>query len=252
MARRLDECGHAVVGVDPAPTRRDEWQRETGRPAVADVSAVEWSTVRQLVVVVGTQEQAVGLLNTVAELAADELGVVIVSTVRTSFWTPVRERAPRPWRLLEAPVTGGEARARSGEITLFMHGPAAEGDRAVLDDLSGRLIEFDRYGQPSLAKLLNNTLAATNAMNVARALALAAERGITPEVLLSALNEGSGRSMISQHLGEFSTHQYELLEKDVGLLHADAPGAELGESVTDLARVVEEALGDRSGAGGSF
>lgn len=244
MARRLHDKGHPVIGVDPDRQRRDGWTADTGRPALPDVTDVDWPIVSHLLVAVRTGEQVLQVLEAAAGTAAGALGLMVISTVPVGFWERVRTVVPDGWRVFEAPVTGGEGQARSGDVAMFLHGRGLPRDREIIADLSNRVVEFAAHGQPASAKLLNNTLAATNAMNVIRALALAARQGMSTDVFIAALNEGSGRSMISQHLGLLSPNQYDLLEKDVGLLRSENPDTELGAGVHKLSSAVREALGD--------
>lgn len=243
MARRLHDTGHPVVGVDPDDRRRDQWIADTGRSSAPGVSGLEWAGVSHLVVAVKTEDQAIDVISTASERAAPTLAVIIVTTVPVGFWRRIGEIVSPAWRVFEAPVSGGEQQAASGDVAMFLCGRGLPEDHRILDDLSNRVVEFAVHGQPAFAKLLNNTVAATNALNVTLALSLAREQGISPDLFLSALNEGSGRSLMSQSLALLSPHQYELLEKDVGLLRAENVDLALGADVRDLASAVRDALG---------
>lgn len=244
MARRLHNRDYEVIGVDPDQGRREDWALDTGRVAVEGVSQVQWSDVTHLVIAVRTEAQALAVLAVSSSHAVDDLGLIVISTLPVGFWSRTRDEVPPQWRVFEAPVTGGEEQARVGEVAMFLHGNGTPADHALLSDLSNRIVDFDVHGQPALAKLLNNTLTATNAMNVTRALHLAHNMGLASEVFLAALEQGSGRSLISSRITQLSPNQFDLLEKDVGLLHAELPDADLGVGVVGLAASVRDSLGD--------
>ncbi len=244
MASRLKERGWGVVGLDPDARRRTQWIGRTDRIAVGHPDALDWSTISHLVVAVRTERQVETVLGACAELGAQKLSVLVVSTVRVSFWKRTQELAPPPWRILECPVSGGEGPARQGTITMFVAGQCTVEDSALLDDLSDRIVTFPHHGTPAMMKLLNNTLAAINAANVARCLQIATVQGIDAQTFLDALEQGSGRSHMSTHLAEVSRNQFELLEKDVGLLLGDYPAASVGRDIVGLADLVQGGLGD--------
>lgn len=87
--------------------------------------------------------------------------------------------APASWRAFEAPVSGGPHGARQGSMTIFLAGPtSSEAEDKMLANISGRVFRMQSYGQPALAKLLNNALATYNLAATARMLNLAAEHGV--------------------------------------------------------------------------
>ena len=62
IAARIAECGNDVLGVDLAADRRSEWQRITGRAAVASLADVPWPDVARVYVVVRLTNQAESVL----------------------------------------------------------------------------------------------------------------------------------------------------------------------------------------------
>lgn len=241
MASRLVDRGWDVVGLDPDPTRRDAWTSDTGRQAYASASDPSaWIDVSRVVVAVRTEEQVMSVLEAGSERARPDLVVHLVSTVRPSFWDAVFEQIPSGWRLVECPVTGGEGPARRGEITMLLANHT-EADATLIADLAGATAQFDELRQPSLMKLINNSLAAMNAANVARCMDFAERRGLPGRRFLEALELGSGRSMMSENLARLSANQFDLLEKDLGLLLQDFTDAPVG-GADGLSALVSVAL----------
>ena len=120
---------------------------------------------------------------------------------------PIREQAmARGVEVLEAPVGGGIAAARAGQLQLFVGGEAAavERHRAVLEVLGdpGRIVHVGGHGTGYTAKLLANLLWFGQAVATAEALLLGQRAGIAPEVLQHALaGSAAASTFIRRDLG---------------------------------------------------
>jgi len=243
MALRLADCGMEVIGLDPDIERRRIWSDNTGKRAYEFPGQIEdWDEIDRLVVAVRTASQVEAVLRETKNHSRRDLAVYIVTTVKPSFWNDLSNFSEPSWHIVECPVSGGERLARSGAITVFIAN-YTNSDRELIESVGGSVIDLGSKGLPSLMKLINNSLAAMNAANVARCLLFAQQEGIKGSLFLEALEEGSGRSVMSSSIGKMSSKQFDLLEKDVGLLIDDRPEAPVS-GVDGLSRLVLEALGD--------
>ena len=136
----------------------------------------------------------------VASAGARDRIVVVSSTVDPSY---VEALAPRlanaEIALLDAPVSGGPAKAASGTMTMMVSGDASALDRvrAVLHRIAGRVFELgSRPGDASTFKIVNNLLAGANLAAGAEALALARAAGLDLERVRDVVNASSGGSWI--------------------------------------------------------
>jgi 3-hydroxyisobutyrate dehydrogenase-like beta-hydroxyacid dehydrogenase len=101
--------------------------------------------------------------------------------------------------VIDAPMSGGPARARDGSMSLMLAAPAAELQRraALLADLAARrVVVGDRLGDGARTKLVNNLLAGINLAGAAEALALATRLGLDPQRTLDVITQSSGQSWI--------------------------------------------------------
>jgi 3-hydroxyisobutyrate dehydrogenase len=102
------------------------------------------------------------------------------------------ELAERGVTLIDAPVSGGVSRARTGELTIMVGGDP-EPVAPVLAHL-GKVTRAGAVGSGHAVKALNNLLSATHLLVTSEAI-LAGERfGLDPEVMLAIFNSSSGRS----------------------------------------------------------
>src|ERR1700741_1419717 len=126
MAKNLLKHGHQVIGVDPSIPAKAAFAQAGGAVASSpDLAAAQADAV--VVAVVNAQQvEAVlfGERGAVQQLRTGGL-VVQCATVPPAFAKALGERlAKSGHELLDAPMSGGRARAESGELTFMASGSA--------------------------------------------------------------------------------------------------------------------------------
>ena len=128
--------------------------------------------------------------------------------------------------MLEAPVSGGTARAKAGTIVIMAGGDANvfEQQLPLLNSFSGEVVHVGDIGMGSTAKLINNMLAFCNAAAAAEALMIGKRAGIDLHKLDSVIRNASGMSTGYANLatkvfkGDFqATFALDLAHKDLRL-----------------------------------
>ena len=137
------------------------------------------------------------------------------------------ELAERGIGCIDAPMSGGPARARDGSMSLMLAAPAALLARheAVLARLSSnRFVVSERVGDGARTKLVNNLLAGINLVGAAEVLALADRMGLDMGTTLDVIERSSGQSWIGSDrmrraiAGDLAPRAHvTLLEKDTRL-----------------------------------
>lgn len=162
---------------------------------------------------------------------------------------------------IDAPVSGGVGAAEQGSLAIMAAGDADAYTTVVpfLNILGSKLFYVgDRPGMGQSMKLVNNMLAATNAIAAFETLALGAKFGLDAQLMLDVLNVSSGQNfatsvkipqcvMDRSFPPRFATN---LLHKDVRLCveEAEASGALLwvGQTVKQiLAFAIAQGDGDK-------
>ena len=150
--------------------------------------------------------------------------------------------------MLDAPLSGGPARAHAGTLSMMAAGSAAAFERCkpVIDAIAAKCFRMgDNPGDGSRMKVVNNMLAAANIAAGCEAMALAAKLGIDLRKALAVVNASSGASwMLADRMpralaGDYApTAAARVLLKDVGLFvdlaHSfgfSAPMAEQAQAV---------------------
>ena len=103
--------------------------------------------------------------------------------------------------VIDAPVSGGPARALSGEMSMMLAGPqtALDSMAALLSDLAQNRFHLGaKVGDAAKAKLVNNLLAGINLAAGAEALALGMRLGLEPQKIFDIISASSGNSWIFQ------------------------------------------------------
>ncbi len=173
--------------------------------------------------------------------------VVVSSTVDPHYVAGLAPRlAGRALRLVDAPVSGGPARAHDGTMTVMASGApdALAACAGVFERIAGRVfVVGERPGEAATFKIVNNLLAAANLAAGAEALALAERAGLDARRVLDVVEASSGASWIvadrmrRELAGDRGVRAaMRILAKDVGI--AASLAARLGAPATfaDAAR----------------
>lgn len=201
VARRLLERGFAVRTRD-IRAEADTEARDAGA-MVCDSPAALAAGCRVVITLVVNEEQTEEVVfgpRGVAETLGPEAILVVSSTVSPTFIETLAGRlAEQGLAMLDAPMSGGPARARAGTISMMLAGPDAALARAgdVLETLSdARFRMSERPGDGARMKLVNNMLAGINLAGSCEAMALGIRLGLDPQRVFDVALASSGGSWI--------------------------------------------------------
>jgi len=247
MAGRLREHGRPVFVRDVRSDREAMAEGDGARVCASPAMVARHCEVVIVAVVDAAQTESVLFGNDgVVAAAAPGACVVLCPTIAPesveSFATRL-DAVGIDW--IEAPMSGGPARARAGTMSLMVACRDAVFDRhasllATLADPVFRLGE--RAGDGARTKLVNNLLAATNLVAAAEALALAERVGLDPARTLAVIERSSGQSWIGGDrmaralAGDTAPRAHTtLLAKDSGLAVAMATASGVAPKLGALA-----------------
>lgn len=102
--------------------------------------------------------------------------------------------------MLDAPVSGGVAKARAGTLAIMVGGEDADYARAepVLKAVGEALIRTGAIGSAHAMKALNNYVYAAGLLAVSEAALMAEAQGLDPAIFAAVLNASSGRNIASE------------------------------------------------------
>lgn len=237
MAVRLLGCGWTVRACDLERAKVDALVRQGAHAAATPAQAA--AGARALIVCVVDARQAREVLfgphGAAAALPAGAAVLLCPTIAPDDVERLAAALAERGLRAIDAPMSGGPARARDGSMSLMVACPGDlfERERDLLADLSARLFHVGtRPGDGARTKLVNNLLAGINLAGAAEALALAERLGLDPGRTLDVIEQSSGQSWIGSDrmrraiAGDYAPRaQVTLLQKDTGLALAAARAA---------------------------
>ena len=262
MVERLRDRGHAVA-VRDVRAAREALARSAGAQVCATPAAVAEASAVVIVAVVDAAQTEAVLFGSdgVASAALPGTCVVLCPTIAPESVEAFAARLDAlgiDW--IEAPMSGGPARARAGTMSLMVACRDAVYARhaALLGELAEPVFRLgERAGDGARTKLVNNLLAAVNLAGAAEALALAERVGLDPERTLAVVERSSGQSWIGGDrlaralAGDATPHAHTtLLAKDsrlaLAMARAAAFDAPLGAvAAATFAQAVAEGLGER-------
>jgi L-threonate 2-dehydrogenase len=232
MVARLCELGWAVTVCDIDPLRRQQALAvgATLADSPGEVAAALGEGGALIVCVVTAaqcREVLFGATGAKNQLQAGQTVMLCPTIAPDDVAALAADLAARGVACIDAPMSGGPARARDGSMSLLLAGPAGVIDRqaALLAALSNQVFRIsERPGDGARTKLVNNLLAGINLVGAAEAMALAERLGLDLGTTLDVIERSSGQSWIGADrmrraiAGDFAPRAHvTLLEKDTGL-----------------------------------
>ena len=200
MALQIQRAGHEVTGVDVsaavianATSSGIETVNDFSEAPIADVVAV----------MVATPDQLAELIGHVTESVRGQLWL-IMSTVGPQSVREQGEALQRAGaRVVDAPVTGGVARARLGELVIFAAGTPDDVASAtpILKAMGTVRVTGQRLGDGQSIKVVNQHLCSVHIAAAAEALSLARSLGLDPATVLQFVEKGAAGSWMLSDRG---------------------------------------------------
>jgi 3-hydroxyisobutyrate dehydrogenase len=201
MALRLRELGAEVHvrDIDPA---REALAVDAGAHRAATPAELARRCDGVIVAVVDAAQTEAVLFGDDGAAAAMRAGrcVVLCPTIAPASTEAIAARlATAGIDAIDAPMSGGPARARSGTMSLMVACPDRVFARwhGLLGSLADPVFRLgERVGDGARTKLVNNLLAAVNLVGAAEAIALAERVGLDAARTLDVIERSSGQSWI--------------------------------------------------------
>jgi 3-hydroxyisobutyrate dehydrogenase-like beta-hydroxyacid dehydrogenase len=220
MAANLARAGIEVVAYNRTREKAERLAAELDGVTVADspaqAAAAAGTAISMVPDVPQVEEVLLGPDGAVEGLGDGGLAIDM-STIAPSASRSIGGRlGERGVLFLDAPVTGSRPKAEDGTLTIMAGGPEEAFDRArPLFEAMGQLVlHMGPQGHGSMVKLINNTLAATNAAVLAEGIQLARAAGLDTEKAMEVVGSGSGDSTMRKlKSGPMIEGDYEALFK---------------------------------------
>ncbi|MDA0173609.1 NAD(P)-dependent oxidoreductase [Solirubrobacter taibaiensis] len=241
MAAYAARAGHDITTYDVAPDRGDA---DSAADAARDADIV--------VLMVATAEQADAAL---AEVGDTDATLLVMSTVGPAA---VEEWA-KTYTVVDAPVSGGVARAGDGDLLIMVSGASEAIDRVrpLLDSLARSApVVGDQPGDGQKVKLVNQLLCGVHIAAAAEALAFAEAMGLDAGAVRDVIRDGAAASFMLDDRGarmvegafDEAKSALDIFVKDMGLVTEAARSVDYATPLAAAAEALYVA-GSKAGLG---
>ena len=200
MARRLIEAGYTVAVQDAVPGRAGEFAaKHGGTGAGSAAEAVEGADA--IITMLPTSRDVATVLTAIQPALKRGAVVIEMSSGEPSATRGLAAQlAPLGIAMVDAPVSGGVARAETGELAIMTGGEAAVLDRVapVLKAMGGAITRCGDVGAGQAMKALNNLVSAAGFLVSVEALLIGSRFGLDPAVMVDVLNASTGMNNSTQ------------------------------------------------------
>src|ERR671935_1595553 len=203
MAANVARGGFELAAWNRTRERAEHVAEATGaRLAETPADAAEGADAVITMVVDSPEVEAVLFGENGAAGALNQGALVIdMSTIAPKAVEAIAERlAPNGIGFIDAPVSGSSPKAEDGTLTIMVGAPTDDYERALplLESMGELIVHCGPRGHGQMVKLLNNTLAATNAAVLAEAIAVARKADLDLDALVRVVAASSGNSTMLQ------------------------------------------------------
>ncbi|WP_455132352.1 NAD(P)-dependent oxidoreductase [Microbacterium aurum] len=257
MARNLSRAAEIIV-YDAHTATRDRIATGLCVPALPDLGNVPDGVDTVVLMVPDSHAVESLLVGDAALLDRLPVGALIIdmsSSDPASTRMLAKQASAQRIDYVDAPVSGGVTRARSGELSIIVGATDHAFERAqpILQAIGTSIHHVGGPGCGDAAKALNNLLSATNFAAVAEILTAAAAAGIAPALMLDVIDASTGRSQASEvkYPAEVLTGRFasgfgmDLMLKDLAIAASltDRAAAPVTGAAHDIARDARALLG---------
>ncbi|CAM5574080.1 2-hydroxy-3-oxopropionate reductase [Streptomyces rimosus] len=240
MAENLLKAGYPVTGHTLEPDKLDRLAAAGGTPATSIAEAVREADVIITMVPASPQVEAIAY-GPDGILANARRGALLIDMSSITPQTSIdlaAAAAERGLRVLDAPVSGGEAGAIEAVLSIMVGGPQEDFDaaRPLFEALGTTIVRCGPHGAGQTVKAANQLIVAVNLQACAEAVVFLEKSGVDLTAALEVLGGGlAGSTVLTRKKTNFLTRDFtpgfriDLHHKDMGI-------------VTDAARTVGAAL----------
>jgi 3-hydroxyisobutyrate dehydrogenase-like beta-hydroxyacid dehydrogenase len=197
MARHLGDEGHTLTVWNRSPARVKAWRAGGGVGTVAENAAAAVHGAEFVFLCLGDDPDVEAVFGLIEDELAPGAVVVDHTTGSAGLAKRLAERsAAKGASFLDAPVSGGQAGAESGQLTVMVGGDADAFASAepVMKVYSKQITLMGESGTGQLAKSVNQICIAGVVQGLAEGLHFARKNGLDEAKVIEAISKGAAQS----------------------------------------------------------
>jgi len=246
MASSALKAGHATYGFDVVDAQVSRFQAEGGATGTVEEAAASLDAVVVVVLNAAQTESVLFGDNGVVPKLRNGAVVLACATVPPDFARQMESRCAESGVLyLDAPISGGSAKAATGQLSVMASGSpdAFAAASPVLDAVAETVFSLgDSAGAGSAMKSVNQLLAGVHIATMAEALTFGMTQGVTPEKFVEVISKCAGTSWMLEnrapHIvdGDYTPlSSVNIWPKDLGIVLDIASAANFNAPITSAA-----------------
>jgi 2-hydroxy-3-oxopropionate reductase len=229
MAANLVRAGHSVTGFDLSQPAIEKLAAEGGRGSDSIAAAVAGAEI-VITMLPADPQVTLAVFGDGGVLEHAEPGALLIDMSSVTPQLAIRvasAAAERGLRALDAPVSGGEAGAIEGVLSIMVGGQQADFDEAqpVLSAMGTTIAAVGPAGAGQTVKVANQLIVAVNIQACAEAVVFLEKSGVELPTALDVLNGGlAGSTVLTRKKANFISREFapgfriDLHHKDMGNL----------------------------------
>ncbi|MEP3847359.1 MAG: L-threonate dehydrogenase [Paracoccaceae bacterium] len=246
IASSILRGGHTTYGFDVVPAQMTRFQTEGGAVGAATEVAALLDAVVVVVLNAAQTEAVLFGENGIVPLLSAGSVVLACATVPPDFARDMETRcAAHDVLYLDAPISGGAAKAAAGKLSIMASGrdAAFAAAQPVLDATAETIFTLgDGAGAGSAMKAVNQLLAGVHIATMAEALIFGMTQGVAPEKFVEVISKCAGSSWMLEnrapHIveGDYTPlSSVNIWPKDLGIVLDIAKSAQFSAPITAVA-----------------
>lgn len=134
------------------------------------------------------------------DLKKGETTIIDTSTIHPDTTKRILSLLPEGLSYLDAPVSGGRARAVEGRLTVMVGGEreAFLKQNVLLEVIGEEIFYLGAGGSGHLMKIIHNIISSCNIAILCESLSMGEQAGLEPEMMLHIINSGAASSYMSR------------------------------------------------------
>jgi 3-hydroxyisobutyrate dehydrogenase-like beta-hydroxyacid dehydrogenase len=207
MAGHLARAGHSVVVYNRTPAKAAQWVEKYGGSAAPTPAAAAGDATLVMMCVGNDDDVRAVALGPTGAVAAMRAGSVLVDHTTASATVAREVHAAAKARgigFLDAPVSGGQAGAENGKLTIMVGGEADVFARAegVLAHYARAVTLMGGPGSGQLTKMVNQICIAGLVQALSEGINFAQKAGLDAERVLDVIGKGAAQSWQMDNRGK--------------------------------------------------
>lgn len=234
MAGHLTKAGHEVTVYNRTPAKSEKWVSEFGGSAAPTPAGAAADAEIVFCCVGNDADLRSVILGDEGGLAGMQSGAILVDNTTASaevareLYDLAKEKGVS---FIDAPVSGGEAGAINGQLTVMCGGNQApfEAAQPVIDAFAKAVTLMGPVGAGQLTKMVNQTCIAGLLQGLAEAMNFSQKAGLDSKLVLDVIGKGAAQSWQMDNRGETIVDNkfdfgfaVDWMRKDLGIVLAEA------------------------------